>query len=136
MLLGLRVGDPHDEVLGAWLAKESVRDVYLADSPADAAVLLDKAIAGCLADEVAEVRALGHTLAGWRTEILAYHDTGASNGPTEGLNLCVKKVKRCGHGFRKFEHYKLRVLLHAGGVTWPQRPQPPRIRTRRPHSDA
>jgi len=27
-------------------------------------------------------------------------DTGASNGPTEGLNLCVKKVKRCGHGFR------------------------------------
>ena len=36
----------------------------------------------------------------WRTEILAHHDTGASNGPTEGLNLCVKKVKRCGHGFR------------------------------------
>ena len=33
MLLGLRVGDPHDEVLGAWLAKESVRDVYLADTP-------------------------------------------------------------------------------------------------------
>jgi hypothetical protein len=25
MLLGLRVGDPNDEVLGAWLAKESVR---------------------------------------------------------------------------------------------------------------
>ncbi len=29
-----------------------------------------------------------------------HHGTGASNGPTEGLNLCVKKVKRCGHGFR------------------------------------
>ena len=47
MLLGLRVGDPHDELLGAWLAKESVRDVYLADTPADAATLLDKAIVGC-----------------------------------------------------------------------------------------
>ena len=47
LLLGLRVGDPNDEVLGAWLAKESVRDVYLADTPAEAAVLLDKAIAGC-----------------------------------------------------------------------------------------
>ena len=35
MLLGLRAGDPKDEVLGAWLAKESVRDVYLT---ADAAV--------------------------------------------------------------------------------------------------
>ena len=136
MLLGLRVGDPRDEVLGAWLAKESVRDVYLADDPTDAAVLLDKAITGCLADDVPEIRALGNTLAGWRTEILAYHDTGASNGPTEGLNLCVKKVKRCGHGFRNFEHYRLRVLLHAGGVTWPARPQPPRIRTRPPHSEA
>ena len=30
MLLGVRAGDPDDEVLGAWLAKESVRDVYLA----------------------------------------------------------------------------------------------------------
>ncbi len=37
MLLGLRVGDPDDELLGAWLAKESVRDVYLADTVADAA---------------------------------------------------------------------------------------------------
>jgi transposase len=95
LLLGLRVGDPHDEVLGAWLAKESVRDVYLTDDPDDAA-----------------------------------------NGPTEGLNLCVKKVKRCGHGFRSFDNYRLRVLLHTGGVTWPDRPSPPRIRTRAPHSNA
>jgi len=136
MLLGLRVGDPDDELLGAWLAKESVRDVYLADTPADAATLLDKAIAGCADDEVAEIRSLGKTFASWRPEILAHHDTGASNGPTEGLNLCVKKVKRCGHGFRSFEHYRLRVLLHAGGITWPQRPKPPRIRARSPHSDA
>jgi transposase len=136
MLLGLRVGDPHDEVLGAWLAKESVRDLYLTDDPADAAVLIDKAIAGCAADDVEEIRSLGRTLAAWRTEILEHHHSGASNGPTEGLNLCVKKVKRCGHGFRRFEHYRLRVLLHAGGVTWPQRPSPPRIRTRAPYSDA
>ena len=136
MLLGLRVGDPADEVMGAWLAKESVRDVYLADDPAEAALLLDKAIAGCAEDEVEEIRSLGNTLARWRAEILAHHDTGASNGPTEGLNLCVKKVKRCGHGFRTFEHYRLRVLLHAGGVNWPSRPRPPRIRTAAPYSDA
>lgn len=136
MLLGLRVGDPNDEVVGAWLAKESVRDVYLADTRADAEVLLDKAIVGCGEDDVAEVRALGGTLARWRNEILARHDTGASNGPTEGLNLLVKKVKRCGHGFKRFEHYRLRVLLHTGGITWTERPSPPRIRTRAPHSDA
>ena len=136
MLLGLRVGDPDDELLGAWLAKESVRDVYLADTPTDAATLLDKAIVGCTADDVAEIRSLGKTLKSWRTEILAHHHTGASNGPTEGLNLCVKKVKRCGHGFRSFEHYRLRVLLHTGGITWPERPRPPRLRTRSPHSNA
>jgi transposase len=136
MLLGLRVGDPDDEVLGAWLAKESVRDVYLAETWVDARMLLDKAIAGCLLDEVPEIVSLGNTLRSWRREILAHHTTGASNGPTEGLNLCVKKVKRCGHGFRTFEHYRLRVLLHAGGGTWPSRPQPPRIRSRAPHSFA
>jgi transposase len=130
VLLSLRTGDPNDEVVGAWLAKESVRDVYLAGNYDDAAIVLDKAIAGCRADEVAEIRSLGATLASWRTEILARHSTGASNGPTEGLNLCVKKVKRCGHGFRRFDNYRLRVLLHTGGVTWPERPSPPRIRTR------
>jgi transposase len=136
VLLGLRVGDPHDEVLGAWLAKESVRDIYLTDNPTEAALLVDKAIAGCAQDDVEEIRSLGRTLAAWRAEILEHHRTGASNGPTEGLNLCVKKVKRCGHGFRRFEHYRLRVLLHAGGVTWPRRPSPVRIRTRSPYSDA
>ena len=133
MLLGLRLGDPEDEVLGAWVAKESVRDVYLADDPADAALLLDKTIEGCRIDEVPEVRSLGRTLSRWRAEILAHHVTGASNGPTEGLNLLVKKVKRAGHGFRSFANYRLRILLHAGGVNWPaQRPAAPRIRTRSP----
>ena len=46
MLLGLRRGDPHDELLGAWLAKESVRDVYLTDKIGEARTLLKKAIVG------------------------------------------------------------------------------------------
>lgn len=134
MLLGVRAGDPYDEVLGAWLAKESVRDVYLSDDPDDAALLLDKTIEGCRLDLVDEVRSLGRTLSKWRTEILNHHKTGASNGPTEGLNLLVKKVKRAGHGFRSFRNYRLRILLHAGGVNWPaMRPDPPPIRTRSPH---
>lgn len=135
MLLGLRIGDPTDEVLGAWLAKESVRDIYLTNDPANAAVLIDKAIVGCLRDEVNEIRALGRTLHRWRSEILAHHDTGASNGPTEGLNLLVKKVKRCGHGFKRFQHYRLRVLLHTGGIDW-NTPSPPTLRPRTPHSNA
>ena len=28
------------------------------------------------------------------------HPSGCSNGPTEAMNLLIKKVKRLGHGFR------------------------------------
>jgi transposase len=70
VLLGLRHGDPHDELLGAWLAKESVRDVYLTEDPKEARVLLEKAIVGCKSDEVDGIRSLGQTLERWRTEIL------------------------------------------------------------------
>src|SRR5665213_145061 len=122
MALGLRLGDPNDEVLGAWLAKEYVRDVYLTDDPMLAAELLDRVIAGCLADEVAEIVSLGHTLERWRSQILAHHATGASNGPTEAMNLLVKKIKRCGHGFKSFSNYRLRVLLHCGGIKWNAHP--------------
>ena len=122
MALGLRLGDPDDEVLGAWLAKEYLRDVYLTDDPNEAAVLLDRVIAGCLADEVDEIVSLGNTLKHWRTQILAHHLTGASNGPTEAMNLLVKKIKRCGHGFKSFRNYRLRVLLHCGGIKWKAHP--------------
>lgn len=83
-----------------------------------------------------EIRSLGKTLSSWRNEIVAHHRAGASNGPREGLNLAVKKVKRCGHGFRSFENYRLRVLLHAGGIRWPERATVPPLRSRSPHSDA
>jgi hypothetical protein len=39
MALGLRLGDPDDEVLGAWLAKKYLRDVYLTEEPGEASVL-------------------------------------------------------------------------------------------------
>lgn len=63
----LQSRDPHDENLDAWLPKESVRDVYLTDDVAEATLLLEKAIAGCLDDEVPEIVTLGRTLERWRT---------------------------------------------------------------------
>jgi hypothetical protein len=35
-----------------------------------------------------------------------------------------------------FEHFRLWVRLHAGRVTWPKRPRPPKIRMREPYPDA
>jgi transposase len=62
------------------------------------------------------------TIRRWQTEILAWHTTGgASNGPTEAVNLLIKKIKRVGHGFRNFDNYRLRLLLHCG-VDWQDQP--------------
>jgi len=68
--------------------------------------------------EVVELCRLGRTVRVWEAEILAFYVTeGCSNGPTEAVNLLIKKVKRVGHGFRNFANYRLWLLLHCG-VTW------------------
>ncbi len=104
--------------------------MYVADTPAEAVVRFDAFLAECRASEVPELHRLARTARRWRTEILAHHDTGASNGPTEAVNLVVKKVLRVAHGFRSFENYRLRVLLHCG-VEW-HTPPAARIRGRSP----
>ena len=64
------------------------------------------------------------TVRAWEADILAWHATnGCSNGPTEAVNLLIKKVKRVGHGFRNCGNYRLRLLLHCG-VALPA-PRPP-----------
>ncbi len=78
-----------------------------------------------------EVARVARTLATWRREYLAYFETSrASNGPTEAFNLLVEKIRRVAHGYRKFAHYRLRLLLHCG-VNWPTL-LTPRIRRRQP----
>jgi len=82
-----------------------------------------------------QCRRLAATIRRWEPEILAWHTTGgASNGPTEAVNLLIKKIKRAGHGFRNFDNYRLRLLLHCG-VDWHDAPAA-RLRTRRPRSAA
>lgn len=110
----LAAGDPKDEVLAAWLAKEHLREAYAVDDPKEAEKLLDKVLEECRTSEVGELNRLGTTLTRWRTEILNHHRTGDSNGPTESMNLLVKKIKRSGCGFTNFKHYRLRVLAHCG----------------------
>jgi hypothetical protein len=45
-----------------------------------------------------------------------YFDTsGVSNGGTEAIDLIIEKVRRLGHGFKDFDHYRLRIMLAADG---------------------
>jgi hypothetical protein len=48
----------------------------------------------CRQSEVTELRRLARTIRRWEPQILAWHATGLTNGPTEAVNLLIKKIKR------------------------------------------
>jgi transposase len=128
---GLTAGDPDGEVAAAWQGKELLRAIYAADGMLAARAALDRFYRWADGIGVAELSRLARTVRAWEGEILAWHATkGCSNGPTEAVNLLIKKVKRVGHGFRNFDNYRLRLLLHCG-VRW-QTSQTARLRGRAP----
>jgi transposase len=128
---GLVAGDPTGEVAVAWQGKELLRAVYAASDLTDARAALERFYCWSDGVGVAELSRLARTVRAWEAEILAFHATkGCSNGPTEALNLLIKKVKRVGHGFRNFTNYRLRLLLHCG-IRW-QAHRTVRLRGRSP----
>lgn len=127
----LAAGDPDGEVELAWACAQLVRSIYHEDDLADARATAQRLLGSLHSCPIPEIARLGRTLRAWRAELLAYFSTnGASNGPTEAMNLIIEKTRRIGHGYRNFDNYRLRLLLHCG-VDW-QTPTTPRIRSRRP----
>jgi transposase len=128
---GLAAGDPTGEVAAAWQGKELLRAVYRAVGLPAAHAALDRCYRWCDGVQIPELSRLARTIRAWQAKILAFHSTkGCSNGPTEAVNLLIKKVKRVGHGFRNFANYRLRLLLHCG-VRW-QTHRTARLRGRSP----
>ena len=131
LLAALAVGDVDQQIALTWIAAQDLRAIFGCRSRYAAEQHLHRWLTHCAEHDVPELRRLARTIDAWRPELLAYFDTGgASNGPTEAMNSLIKKVKRVGHGFRNFDNYRLRLLLHCG-VNW-QTPQPARIRGRLP----
>jgi hypothetical protein len=64
-----------------------------------------------------EVRSLGRTIVRWRDQIVAWHQALVTSGAAEATNNLIKRITRIGFGFRRFAHYRIRVLLHAGSPT-------------------
>ena len=132
----LTVGDPDGQVTAAWQLKEITRDLYRAATIDQARQALDLLYAWADTSNIPELRRFAGTVRRWEHEILNYHRTGgASNGPTEAVNLAVKRIKRVGRGFTNLHNYRLRLLLHCGGVNWQTQPAA-RLRGRRPQTAA
>ncbi len=119
-LLGLlQAGDPKGEVRMAWHAKEVVRSIYEIDD-VDTARQFVTELSRDLRDDSCppEVRTLGRTIARWLDEIVAWHEARVTNGPTEGANNLIKRIKRVSFGFKNFSSYRISVLLYAGKPNW------------------
>jgi transposase len=123
----LAAGDPDGQVYEAWALKEGLRDLYtLWGAPDLARRWLNGLIDECRAGKGPEIRGMARTLKQWREAILAWHTTGYTNGPVEGLNSLIKKIKRVAAGFRSFASYRLRILLACGSCNWDLLGTPPR----------
>ena len=103
----------------AWHAKEVVRSIYEITEPETATEFVDQ-LGDDLQDQSSppEVNSLGRTIERWTQQIVAWHQGLVSNGPTEAINNLIKRIKRIGFGFRRFAHYRVRVLLYAGRPNW------------------
>ncbi|WP_026800749.1 transposase, partial [Pontibacillus halophilus] len=52
------------------------------------------------------------TLKNWQPEILNSFAFNYSNGFVEGLNNQTKVIKRDAFGFRRYDRFRLKILLH------------------------
>jgi transposase len=131
LLAGIEAGDQDGQVAAAWVAAQELRAIYRCRDHDQAAARLYGWTVTCIDSDIPELRRLARTITTWREEFLAYFTTGRiSNGPTEAVNLLIKKILRGGHGFRNFRNYRLRLLLHCG-ITW-QHHTPTPLRGRLP----
>ncbi len=111
----LALGDPEGEVAFAYGVKEAVGQFYETEDPEQAADLLRDIIDhGSKRSAPYEVRRLAKTLQNWFDQILAWHEAKVSNGPTEGMNNLLKRIKRVAFGFTNFNNFRVRALLYAG----------------------
>jgi hypothetical protein len=84
-------------VAAAWQGKELLRAVYAAGGTLAARAALDRFYRWCDGVQIPELSRLAHTVRAWQAETLAFHAAGGcSNGPTEALNLLIKRSSGSG----------------------------------------
>lgn len=60
------------------------------------------------------LRTLGKTLYSWREEVVRMFRFSKTNSITEGLHNKMEMISRRSFGFRNFNNYRVRVLVHCG----------------------
>src|SRR6201997_3969996 len=97
LIAGIEAGDERGQVAAAWVAAQELRAIYRCRDRNQAAARFYDWTVTCIDSGVPELGRLARTITTWREEFLAYFSTGRiSNGPTEAVNLLIKKILRVG----------------------------------------
>jgi transposase len=111
------------ELLWAWAAKEHLADLYQQCRTRAHAHRRLLWWYGFVAEHpVPELVTLASTISAWEDQFLAYFDTRATNGRTEGVNRIIKHVKRNGFGYRNTNNYRLKILYRCTRLPSPAEP--------------
>jgi transposase len=102
--------DRYPELRELYQAKEALHRFYRTRGIDRASHAFRSLIDKLASSNLTKIKTLRRTLLRWRLEVLAYFDTGITNGRTEGFNLKAKLVKRRAFGYRSFRNYLLRLL--------------------------
>lgn len=114
----IEADEAHDEVFVAWQCAQDLRAAYQAKDLADGRRRAERVLATFHTCPIPEVARLGRTLRRWHNAFLAYFTTDrANNGGTEAINGIIELHRRLARGYRNRDHYRLRMLLAAGGLT-------------------
>lgn len=100
----------HPSLRELYNAKESLAGFYRVRSEKQASRIFTLITDDLAKSSVPELQTFRTTLMRWRREVLAYWQTRATNGMTEGFNGKAKLVKRRAYGYRSFTNYRLRLL--------------------------
>ena len=116
---GLEAREEHLAVAVTYAVYQDLIDAYDQPHKRDGKIAMYKLLKRIhtgVPKELAELAQLGRSLWARRKEILAYFDTGASNGPVEAINGRLDHLRGIALGFRNLNHYILRSLIHSGGL--------------------
>ena len=93
--------------------KEDLRQFWEQPDERSAGVFLRDWIRRAEASGITLLKKFAHTLAAYKTGLLAWYNDPISTGPLEGTNNKIKTMKRQAYGFRDTEFFKLKIMaLH------------------------
>ncbi|SDD83707.1 Transposase, partial [Sanguibacter gelidistatuariae] len=99
---------------------QQLRGAYRAKDTTEGKALAETVLETFHTCPIPEIARLGRTLRRWKKEFLGYFSTDrANNGGTEAINGIIELHRRIARGYRNGDHYRLRMLLVAGGLLLP-----------------